>query len=394
MQILSDEYSRAGSHPEMMNLTEIREKILQKTNLNMDIYLIDENGVITHSTDISEKNLDFKKWPNFYQKITDMRRGTEFVPDEIVTGFISNSPHKKFAYQPAADHRYLLQLGTNVENDYQKDKYFLSYSDLINSIKRDSPNIVDIHRINSLFQIFYGNDSYPVGVMDPLTNETVSRIFTTFEPIEYEDLKNHTLTSYFYINNDLDDSPSSDYMNLVGKFIFSTRARDENLNHNLVVHLILGLTASLVAILIASALSRRLSTPIDRIVREIDLIAGGDHKQEISPYLHPELNRIGRCGQINGPFHPVSNEKTEESESRYRGLFISASDAILIVERDRIVDANPAALALFSFEWNELTGMNLREVCRPVWDMISGSSHKPGEDFEIVWNHGEKEENW
>ncbi len=52
----------------------------------------------------------------------------------------------------------------------------------------------------------------------------------------------------------------------------------------------------------------------------------------------------------------------EESEHRYRALFASAGDAILLAADGRVVDCNPKALALFGLEHEAVVGLDVRAL--------------------------------
>ncbi|MFH0966724.1 MAG: ATP-binding protein, partial [Methanobacteriota archaeon] len=60
----------------------------------------------------------------------------------------------------------------------------------------------------------------------------------------------------------------------------------------------------------------------------------------------------------------------QTSESRFRGLFNTATDAIFILEDDLILEANPAADILFSEQGVPLTGMGISDICPSVWEFI------------------------
>ncbi len=55
-------------------------------------------------------------------------------------------------------------------------------------------------------------------------------------------------------------------------------------------------------------------------------------------------------------------EKLRESEARYRTLFETANDAILLLDHDMIIDANLKALELFGFLKEELIGCSIAQI--------------------------------
>ncbi|QLA18442.1 transporter substrate-binding domain-containing protein [Desulfolutivibrio sulfoxidireducens] len=62
----------------------------------------------------------------------------------------------------------------------------------------------------------------------------------------------------------------------------------------------------------------------------------------------------GRAVRLVGTVTDITGHK--ESELRYQALFHAATDAIMILEQDRIVDCNPATTALLGYSREELVG--------------------------------------
>ncbi len=70
----------------------------------------------------------------------------------------------------------------------------------------------------------------------------------------------------------------------------------------------------------------------------------------------------------NGPGKPLSSVQSalEASESRYRRIFETAQDAILILDAEErpgtIMDANPFVIDLLGYSLDELVGKELWEI--------------------------------
>jgi len=71
----------------------------------------------------------------------------------------------------------------------------------------------------------------------------------------------------------------------------------------------------------------------------------------------------------------VEKEETlRESETRYRGIFESTSDAVLVFDKDGvIVEANPSAYRMYGYEPGELIGLRATEIIHP--DYFHGFSN-------------------
>ena len=54
-----------------------------------------------------------------------------------------------------------------------------------------------------------------------------------------------------------------------------------------------------------------------------------------------------------------AEQAVKESEKRYRALFESATDAILLINGNRVVDCNPVTESLFGQARDQIIGMTL-----------------------------------
>ncbi|MEG3056517.1 MAG: hypothetical protein RQM90_10835 [Methanoculleus sp.] len=98
------EYEQAGRDPAAMDLSRIREEIGE----DMDIYIINESGIIEYTSYSPDLGLDFREIPYFYDRITDIRLGDTFLADRVVPEPASGNL-RKYAYMPSPDHRYLFE---------------------------------------------------------------------------------------------------------------------------------------------------------------------------------------------------------------------------------------------------------------------------------------------
>lgn len=130
MQLFISAYNASGGNPVRMNLSEVRERIDPVYQDRIDLYLINSSGVIEFTTKRDEYLLDFRKWPEFFEKIKQIAKSEEFIPDEIVQGFNKGSPLRKFVYQSTPDHHYIAQISLNVQNSSVHERGSLSYGSL------------------------------------------------------------------------------------------------------------------------------------------------------------------------------------------------------------------------------------------------------------------------
>ncbi|RME81811.1 MAG: HAMP domain-containing protein [Zetaproteobacteria bacterium] len=103
--MLLSAYARAGGDPERMDLAALKRRM----GPHMDIYAIDQDAVIRHSTDAAAIGFDFKR----YGLGDVMRRimagdaiANERVRTNVVTGLLGD-----WIYIPTPDHRHIIEIG-------------------------------------------------------------------------------------------------------------------------------------------------------------------------------------------------------------------------------------------------------------------------------------------
>ena len=354
----------------------------------IDFYLINDTGIVEYTTYNNERFLDFKEWPVFYEDLQKIRLNNSFVPDEIVNGFSTGTPLKKFVYQPTPDHRFVAEVSLNVQNDSVSQRTTLSYKNLITYILNNNKNLQKLHVFDSLGNIDQGKRDYPAGP-DNVTKKSVQTVLEEKNRIITRDPKNHSISTYIYVPHDVDETPSSKYQNLVGKFTYSTENLERELTYTRILHILLAFFASLVAILTAWILSQSLATPINHMIEEIDDIASGNLDRRISQSRHPELDRISNAfrGMMTQIRQNISDLET--SERRYRSLFEYSNDAILILRNNLVIDINPVTEKFSKMNWNYMVGKDISELCPTVDSIIEKGLFPTDKDVTVLNPKGE-----
>jgi len=93
---------------------------------------------------------------------------------------------------------------------------------------------------------------------------------------------------------------------------------------------------------------------------------------------------------------PTPKLSTEDREQQYRIIFESASDGMIIsdVETGRVVDANPAAIAMHGYTRGEFIGLHLTAYIHPDSQRLfteSANDAQPGDMFDVPAVHVRKD---
>jgi two-component system sensor histidine kinase BarA len=154
-------YRDAGGDPSLMNLEELKREM----GGEMDLYIINESGVVEYTTFQPDLGLDFKATiPYFYDYLMKIKDSDGFYPDRVVQESTTGQL-KKYAYLPTYDHRNILELGLTAEA-FKSERNTLRYTDVIQAVRERSPYIKNL-RIFTTAKRLVGNKSFvPDGNLD------------------------------------------------------------------------------------------------------------------------------------------------------------------------------------------------------------------------------------
>ncbi|MDN7025901.1 HAMP domain-containing histidine kinase [Methanoculleus sp. FWC-SCC1] len=257
------EYNRTGGDPSAMDLAGIKERM----GGMIDLYVINEEGVIEYTTYPPDQGRDFRDNPEFYAEITELRQGDSFAADRVVyeqaTGQI-----RKFAYMPTPDHRYLLELGFVPE----------AFADERNRV-RSMENMQNLVALNPYLESIQAYDVFgnPVDETNTTINPDAQRLVTeVIVPArsDYEVQGDGKLTRYLFI--DLKDPAYPSDTSLIIELTYNTALIQDELDQMLFYRSAIALLAISLCSIAILAVTRRLTRPIAEIVDDIEVIADGD----------------------------------------------------------------------------------------------------------------------
>ena len=280
-----EEYERSGRDPSRMDLPRVKQTIESRIEGTVDLYMINQDGVIEYTTFDPDKGLDFKQWPEVDTFLTNLRLGNEFSADRIVYG--PSKVLRKYAYLPTSDHRYLLELGLVVEG-YKEERIQFSYKKVAEDAAIGNPAILGVY--------FYDSTGRMIGTTDYTPGEEViGHVLEAYEreaTIETIDEGNETFTRFLYIDLNVGEYASAPQMNIIAQVIYSTAALDAELADLRSSHLLIAILALFTGIVFAFFTSFFVSRPVNEILVDIEQIAGGDLDHQIGGGSGTEFARL------------------------------------------------------------------------------------------------------
>jgi two-component system sensor histidine kinase BarA len=321
-KLLIEEYERSDRNPETMNLPALKEQL----GGDMDIYIIDESGVIEYTTFEPDLGLDFSAYPDFYAYITDLRLGNDFSADRIVSE-MSTGELRKYAYMPTPDHRYLLELGL-VESEFKKARSTLKYKDTAARLVDLNPNIKYLRIFN-----WRGEQVTKEVVPDEAFRQSLVRqAYQQKQNCEFVNETADEKTRFIFIN--LKDPDYASDMSLVVELTYDTSLAAAKLQDLMDAHFKTALIAVLLAVGMAIVAAHIVTRPIRRIADDVDSIARGDLEHTISIAGGEEFARLGQSITTMVDTLKAHIQRLEASEVRLREYSEHLEEKV----RDRTAD--------------------------------------------------------
>jgi PAS domain S-box-containing protein len=349
-------YRDAGGDPSLMNLEELKREM----GGEMDLYIINESGVVEYTTFQPDLGLDFKATiPYFYDYLMKIKDSDGFYPDRVVQESTTGQL-KKYAYLPTYDHRNILELGLTAEA-FKSERNTLRYTDVIQAVRERSPYIKNL-RIFTTAKRLVGNKSFvPDGNLDAVLQACLDNRTT----MEFVDPAIGTTTKYLYV--DLRDEDYAADMSLIVEITYDDLLMAQARQHLVTFHFLVMISGLMLGTVAAYGVSRYFNRPIAQIAKDVDQIARGDLDHAISPTFGKEFERLEESitSMVRSLKDMITQLRASEShlrvsEEQYRGVVESQSEFITRFRPDGTVTfANEAYCRYFKLDCDDIIGKKI-----------------------------------
>ncbi|MBP1928789.1 PAS domain S-box-containing protein [Methanolinea mesophila] len=356
-EIFRQAYRDSGGDPASMDLAALKRQLGGK----MDLYVINESGVVEYTTFPPDQGLDFKTTvPYFYDYLNEIRYADGVFNDRVVQE-ISTGNLRKFAYAPSYDHKYVLELGLAAES-FKSQRNSLKYTDSIEATVSKNPLVKDF-RIFTTSKRLVRNKSY---IPDSELSAILDRAFSEQTDIVIDDPVNHTSLKYLYV--DLRDPDYGADMSLVVELNYDNTFITDSVNQLVIFHLSVAVIALLAGLIMVVGISRYLTRPIQSISRDMDIIAKGNLDHPIAPVMGTEISALAggidrMVEELKGIIVQLqeSQQNLSRSEERYRTVVQSQTEYITRFLPDgTITFANDAYCRAFGLDCENARGRKFR----------------------------------
>jgi PAS domain S-box-containing protein len=346
-------YRDADGDPSLINLEELK----QDMGGEMELYIINDSGVVEYTTFQPDLGLDFKETiPYFYEYLMKIKDSDGFYPDRVVQESTTGQL-KKYAYLPTYDHRYVLELGLKAEA-FKSERNTLRYADVIQAVRNRSPYIKNL-RIFTTAKRLVGNKSF---VADSDLDAVLQACLDNRSSMEFSDPVRGTTTKYLFV--DLTDPDYAADMSLIVEITYDDLLLAEAQQKLIGFHFLVMVMGLMIGTVAAYGVSRYFTRPLSLITNDVDLIARGDLDHAISPTFGKEFERleVSITAMVRSLKDMITQLQTSErhlkvSEEQYRGVVESQSEFITRFRPDGTVTfANDAYCRYFNLNCDDIIG--------------------------------------
>ncbi len=314
--VFMEEYRLAGRNPAAMDLARVKKRI----GGNVDLYIINESGIIEYTTYPPELGLDFGEIPYFYDYLTRVRLSEGYFSDRVVNE-LTTGKLRKYAYMPTDDHKYVFEIGLTGPL-YGEQHTFGMYQENMDQIVALNPYIRDI----AIYDVTRRPVNLSAGFPDSATNASLDQVIAQRRGMEIISPDRTSRTAYLFV--DLYDPGYGSDVSRIVRITYDISLIEKRLNDLLLAHLLTGLVAVLLGVIVAILLSRFLSAPVSTIVSDVNRIAQGDLAHPMSPVTGAEFAAISESVSTMVQTLNETIRREKESEERFRMLIENIPDVV------------------------------------------------------------------
>jgi signal transduction histidine kinase len=293
-----DEYNQTGGDPSKLDLEDLRNELDYFFSEPIDLYIINDSGVIQYSTFSPDIGLNFSAYPSFVKKLNEIRLGNKITYDSIVTG-TEKGEYRKYAYYPTPDHKYILEIGINLDNLFKREN-ISKYRSLAEKYRETTPDVISVWifdrtatSASDIRTSIAGFEYYQSRLEDiPDRQKNIIDVFKEKKTMDVGSLSSPDFIRYVYIPGGNSRTVSSDLHDKVAEIIYDTSPLHKKQEGVFKFYLLVAIIVIFGLIIIAYFASRYISKPVYEIIEDIEVIANGDYDHKIRRTKGFEFRRL------------------------------------------------------------------------------------------------------
>jgi len=354
--VVMAEYNRTGGDPSHMDLEALKADIG-----GLDIYVINDRCIIEYSTVPADVGLDFAViYPDFCTYLHSIRNTSGFYPDRVVRDWTTGTL-MKYSYMPTPDQRYILELGLHAEQ-FSGERKQLHYSTIVNEVREFNPYLEEVILFQKQKRVI-GNSSYkPTGEDIAMLDYILWENRTSQEVHDTERVR----TVYWQVI-DLRDPDYAADMSIFARLTYNDALLAQEMTRLALLHALAALLLLSSGALIAIVVSRKISRPIEQLVEDVDIIAGGDLDHPVQPVPGYEFSILAESIRVMVERLKEHIRQCQASERRFIDLVQLLPQGIFETDPlGNVTFANSTAFEVFGYTPMDLEkGINILDMMIP-----------------------------
>lgn len=318
LQLFLSAYEAHGGDVFAIDLDTIKAAF----NDNLDLYIIDANGVIIRTTFPTALGLDFKTVPDFYQTLTALRLGRDPEISHVTTD-LKTGELRKWGYIPTADHRYVLEVGISpgALSQYVTQ---LNYREMEKTVRENNPFIADL-RVYDKNRIILGSGQTET---DPARVAIIDTVISS--GVDYQSFGDSGLLNQEFIYLNTFAGGMNDSQKVIA-ITYNYDAIIRQINGSRIAAMLIFLAYTVVSLVVIYFLvTRTLTEPLIRLTKSIKAVTGDKLDFEIP------VTGSNEMGQLAQSFNDLSLmlKSTLVSKKYLENVIDSVGDILIIMDQD------------------------------------------------------------
>ena len=265
------EYYSVDGEVGKIDLTEIKKGLGEE----FDLYIINDKGVIIHTTFEKDLNLDFAKIaPSFNEKLQKIREESRYQGDRISSETVTGNV-RKYGYWGTPDKKYILEIGIK-SSQFEEPLKSLDLLKISEDFEQFNPDLKSVI-------VFNGNGTVsnkPDFKTSEEQKDRIKNVYDTGSRLDF--LMTRDSEKWVYVKAEVDEEDgSASQGDKVIELIFDTSSLEKQLDELAFSQIIFTLLFIVIGGSVALFIANRISKPISSLTKSVETIANGDLETDI-----------------------------------------------------------------------------------------------------------------
>ncbi len=265
------DYYSVGGKVDKIDLAKIKKGLGDE----FDLYIINDKGVIIHTTFEKDLNLDFAKVaPSFNEKLQKIREESRYQGDRISSETLTGNV-RKYGYWGTPDKKYILEIGIK-SSQFEEPLKNLDLLKISEGFEQFNPDLKSVNVFNSNGTV----SNKPDFETTEEQKNRIRKVYDTGSRLDFTEAD--ASEKWVYVKAEVDDEDgTASQGDKVIELIFDTSSLEQQLDDLASSQIVFTLLFILIGGSMALFIANRISKPISSLTKSVETIANGDLEASI-----------------------------------------------------------------------------------------------------------------